>query len=291
MSGRPRRWRTRRMPASKSTRALPSSRACCSRRSKTAPGPSDWRVCSSWVKGSGMAGAFGAGRREANLQRQELRGLQGAARESGEADGALEVVELVHANADGGAAGALRSELDAERAIEAAIDIAAKFLAIVDGGDVVPAAELVKMLAIEERFFAGARAIEGIETPLAVDDADFEEHAVIGVVAGGGILFEMKPALLDVAAIGAEDGFPGVGRGAGERMDVEKESVVHAVKLDGFAARGIDEARVAGDGHGAAADFVEPIEGPDFLRGSVGRRGRKETEDEECEGEPHADIV
>jgi hypothetical protein len=179
--------------------------------------------------------------------------------------GAFEVVFAVDASAEGGAAGLLGGEVERGGAFEEAIDVVAVFAAVVDGGGVVPLAEGVEFLAVKEGLGFGAGLGETIEAPLTIDDADFEEHPVVGA-----FLLKVEEALLGRAAdIGAEDDFPGEGPGAGEGMDVEKEGVIDAAELDGFAGGSGDEPRMALDGDGVAADFGEAIELPEFGGGGA----------------------
>jgi hypothetical protein len=77
----------------------------------------------------------------------------------------------------------------------------------------------------------------------------------------------MKPTLLGIPAIRTEDGFSGEGRGAGQGVDVDHQTVAHAVKLDGLSHRGVDYARVPKDGRAMAAYVLQLVERPDLQGG------------------------
>ena len=70
--------------------------------------------------------------------------------DTSDADGALKIEHFVHPHADRRAAGALRSQVDVGRAVLNAIDVASKFRSVVNSGGVMPPAELVQVLAIEQ---------------------------------------------------------------------------------------------------------------------------------------------
>src|SRR5713226_5273666 len=120
--------------------------------------------------------------------------------------------------------------MDLRRTLLYAIHEASKLVAVINGSDVKPAAQRMQTLAIEQCLLGRARPIKRVETPAAIDHANLKEHPAAGVRAGCRILFEMKPALFGIAAVRAEDGFPRELLGAGEGMDTEQETIVHAVE-------------------------------------------------------------
>src|SRR4051812_17551018 len=125
--------------------------------------------------------------------------------------------------------------------------------------------------------------IEGVEAPTAIDHTDLEEHAMVRIRSGRGILFQMKPALFSIAAIRAENSFPGECRSAGKRMDVDEKAIVHAVELDGLSGWRINDVGMPDNRRRMAADFVETIEDPDLLARTVlGSRGYRANQDQRC---------
>src|SRR5262249_25435703 len=115
----------------------------------------------------------------------------------------------------------------------------------------------MQMLAVQQRLLCGRRLVEGIEAAASVDHPDLEQHAIIAVQTSRGILLQVKPALLDIAAIRPKDRLPGKCGRARERVDVDEQAVVDAVELDRLAARRVDHARMPDDGGSVAADLVE----------------------------------
>ena len=81
---------------------------------------------------------------------QKLRRWQRSAGETSDADGALKIEHLVEPHADRGAAGALGRQMDLGRAVLNAIDVASEFRSVINGRHVMPPAELVQVLAIEQ---------------------------------------------------------------------------------------------------------------------------------------------
>lgn len=98
-------------------------------------------------------------------------------------DIAGEEITLVNACADGCGAGRQRHQGDADFALELTIDISAEGFAIVSSGDGVPAIKRVEMRSIavqDDTVLFGTVAdiyADNVETPLLVDDADFEHAA------------------------------------------------------------------------------------------------------------------
>src|SRR5712692_7983846 len=112
-------------------------------------------------------------------------------------NGAFEIKDLVDANSYGGVARSVRSQIKLGRAFLDAIYVVPEFFAVIDAGDVVPGAERMQRLAVQQGLALASRLIEAVEAPLIVDDADLKEHPIVGVSAGGGILLaEVKPSLL-----------------------------------------------------------------------------------------------
>src|SRR5438094_300753 len=98
-----------------------------------------------------------------------------------------------------------------------------------------PPAELVQVLAIEQRVLRGGRPVEGVATSPAVDHANLKKHTAVAIRAGRGILFQMEPSLFGIPSIRAEDSFPGECPGAGERVDIDEKAIT---------ARGVAAARL-----------------------------------------------
>src|SRR5258706_10038973 len=118
----------------------------------------------------------------------------------------------------------------------------------------------MKARAIHQRLLRVAAMAVTVQTPLAVDHPDLEQHPVLAAR-----LLQMEPALFRLAAVGAEDRFPGEGLGAGQRMHVDQERSVYAVELDRLAGRRVDHPRIAQNRRRVAADAIEAIEGPGLL--------------------------
>ena len=97
-----------------------------------------------------------------------------------------------------------------------------------------------------------------VQAPAAVDDADFEQHPVLGVR-----FLQMEPALCGVAAVRPEDGFPRERLRARERMHADEHRRVDAVEFDRFAdRRHFDDTRMPEDRRLVTADAIDPIERP-----------------------------
>ncbi|MNN60678.1 hypothetical protein D3C81_1758750 [compost metagenome] len=94
---------------------------------------------------------------------------------------------------------------------------------------------------------------EGVQIPAALDHADLEHDAGAGAT-GRLVRLQVEPALLEGAAIGAEDGLEGEGRGARQRMPVDEQGVVHAVELHRRAKGDGDDLRRAFDVGDLSAD-------------------------------------
>src|SRR4029077_17947026 len=101
------------------------------------------------------------------------------------------------------------------------------------------------------------RLNERVEAPAAVNHANLKEHAVVAVRAGRGFLFQMEPALFGVPSIRTEDSFPGERLGAGERVDIDEEAIVHTVELDGLTAWRVDDAWMSDHCRWMTADLIE----------------------------------
>jgi len=122
--------------------------------------------------------------------------------------------------------------------------------------------------AVHEGTGATARLSEAIEAPLAIFDPGFEEHAI-----GGAVFLKVEEALFGLAVgVGLEDDFPSELSGTGERVDIEEEGIVDAVKLNGLADGGFDDLGMALDFDRVFAQFVEAVEDPELV-GSEGGEG------------------
>ena len=117
----------------------------------------------------------------------------------------------------------------------------------------------MEALAVHQRLLRLAAVAVAVEVPAVVDDTDFEQQSIL---AAG--LLQVEPALRRPAAIGPKDRFPRERLGAGQRMHVDEQRIVHAVELDGLANGRVDDAWIAQHGGGVAADPIETIEIPDF---------------------------
>jgi len=134
----------------------------------------------------------------------------------------------------------------------------------------------MQTLLVHQRRAAGRALIETVQEPVVADDADLEEHPVLGPC-----LLQMKPALLDATAIRTEDRFPRERLRSGERVHVHEQGVIDAVELHGFADRCFDHARIAVDRRSVLTDAVEPVEPPDLCRVylPVGERAQGDCDD------------
>ena len=178
--------------------------------------------------------------------------------------------------------------------LQVIVHVIVEHLAVIDGGDAVPGAEGILLVAVEQ----GARLVaddgEGVEAPFGRGigigigaDADLEEHALgWDVLAGGGVGgLEMEDALFGPAVgVGTEDHLPGPGGGAGEGMDIDEESGVGAVEGDGLALGRVDEGGRADNVRGVAADGGEIVEAPELRPGGLRGGGEgAERDGEDCE--------
>src|SRR5258708_22926602 len=155
---------------------------------------------------------------------QELRWREGAPSKASQAHGAFEVVDPIDPDTNGRTSRTVRRELQRGRSFLDAIDVALELLAVVDRSHVIPSAERMKALRVEQSLLGAAGLGESIKTPAAINDPDFKQQPIVRA-----ILLEMKPTLLPRPAVGAKDRSPRELRGSSEGMDVKKESVVHAV--------------------------------------------------------------
>src|SRR6185437_10145389 len=161
---------------------------------------------------------------------------------------------------------------------QSAVDVSAESFAVVGRGDGVPVVERMEMRGVagdgDTVLFGGAAAeidAYGVETPLVVDDADFEHAARLRVC-----ILQVEEALRGRAfRRRAEDDFEGVGGKAGEWSGGEEERVAGGVsalgvgagvavafEVDGFADGRVDDLRRANGGDLRAADFCEVVEAP-----------------------------
>src|SRR5262245_58071099 len=182
-------------------------------------------------------------------------------------DRALEIVDPVETNTDRRAARPLRREVDVCRAFLDAVDVIPELAAVVDCRDVIPHAERMQTIAIEQRLARVGTVDVTVQTPLPVDDTNLEQHAVVAAV-----LLQVEPSLLGSPAIGAEDRLPRECLSAGQRMRVDEQRIVDTVEFDGHADWRLDDARVADDSGGMIAEAIEAIEFP-RLALSERRRG------------------
>jgi hypothetical protein len=169
------------------------------------------------------------------------------------------MIHQVHADADRCSARTLRRQTNLRGSLLHAVHVVSELAAIVDGSHVIPRAERMQLRAIDQRFLASRAVDVAVQAPPAVDDADFKQHPIVGIC-----LLQMKPALLRSAAVRAKDSFPREGLGAGERMHIDEQRVVHSVEFDRFACGCVDHARVAEDRGRVAADAIESVERPDL---------------------------
>src|SRR6266508_2208002 len=154
-----------------------------------------------------------------------------------------------------------------------AVAVVPELAAIIDGCDVIPRAERVKTLAIDQRLLVGPAVHVAVEIPSVVDDAELEQHAIVAAV-----LLQMKPALRRLAAVRPEDRFPRERRRSRQRVDVDDERSVDTVEFDGLAEGRVDHSRVAEHGRAMTADAIQSIERPQFVVS-----GRHETDGGEGE--------
>lgn len=140
-----------------------------------------------------------------------------------------------------------------------AVDIVPELATVVDGRHVIPRAQRVQALPIDQRLLGIAAVHVTVEIPSAVDDADLEQHAVVAAV-----LLQMKPALRRFPSVRTEDRLPRERRRSRERVDVDEDRSVCAIEFDRLADRRVDNSRMSQNGRLVAADSIESIEGPQF---------------------------
>lgn len=205
-----------------------------------------------------------AGRASVRRQLQELLGGEGSLGKARLAYGPFEVIYLVNPNANGGMARPLRFKMDHGPPLHFSVYVAPEFLSIVDHRNVVPDIQRVKLVAKQESFVGGGRVQKRIQAPLIANHADLKQHPRVRVLAGLGILFsQMKPALFrSPAALRAKYRLKRKDAGSGEGMFRDKERVIDPVELDRLSQRSLDHMRMAKNGNGLAADFIEALELP-----------------------------
>jgi hypothetical protein len=167
----------------------------------------------------------------------------------------LEVVDLVETDADRRSTRPLRRETNLGRAFLHAVDIVPKLAAVVDCRHVVPSAERVQTIAIEQRLASAGTVDVAVQTPFPVDDANLEQHPVVASV-----FLQMEPPLLGGATIGPEDGLPRERPGPGERMHIDEQRIVLSVEFDRLPDRRLDDAWTADNGGRVIAKAIETIE-------------------------------
>src|SRR5260221_1666887 len=91
---------------------------------------------------------------------------------------------------------ALRREVQRGGALLHSIDVVPKFLTVVHSSYVIPGAQRMQALPVEQSLLDRSGLGEGIQTPAVIDHPDFEQHPVIVLS-----FLEMKPALLGSAAV------------------------------------------------------------------------------------------
>jgi hypothetical protein len=170
---------------------------------------------------------------------------------------ALEVIDLVETDTDRRSARPLRRDTNLGRAFLHAVDVVPELAAVVDRRHVIPDAERMQTVAIEQCLTGVGTVDVAVQTPFSVDDADLEQHPVVAAV-----LLQVEPPLLGGAAIGAEDRLPRERLGAGERMGVDEQRIVDTIELDRLADGRRDHVRVADDGGRMIAETIEAIERP-----------------------------
>src|SRR5262245_63372674 len=97
-------------------------------------------------------------------------------------DRALEVVDAVDAHANRRAARLLRRESNQRRALLHAVDVVPELAAVVDCGDVIPRAERMEPLAVDQRLLRFAAVAVAVEVPLVARDANLEEIPILAAV-------------------------------------------------------------------------------------------------------------
>src|SRR6185436_13313398 len=90
---------------------------------------------------------------------------------------AVEVVHVIHSRADRRPTRALGFECNLAFTLKLAIHVAPEDLSIVRGGDVIPLANRMQLVAKQYRSVVTRTGYERVETPLiAVDDAQLEQE-------------------------------------------------------------------------------------------------------------------
>ena len=184
-------------------------------------------------------------------------------------DCAFEPVDFVLADTDRGDAFAERFAHDFSRKFEFAVDVMPHFRAVENQRDRVPLCERVFEILGVERGTVFARFEECVEKPNILEQTSFEQCAAFGVLG----VFDVQPALFFRAvSIGTKNGFERKFMKTRERILVDKNPVVHAVKQNGFAAFGFDDLRIAQNLDAVSADLFEIV---DFPRHRLFRRFRR----------------
>lgn len=180
--------------------------------------------------------------------------------ENGNTDRTFEIVDLVDADADAGAPGAVGSEADGGGQLEFMVDVMAELAAVRDHGHVMPTVERMQARTVDQSLGPSARGREGIEAPLVVNQSRLKKKTVYTSVP----LQVEEPLLGPSAGFGAENNFPRKCFGPGEWMIFNIERIGFAAKAYRFALRRLDHSGLAEDGGGMIAQTVEPVKTPDF---------------------------
>jgi hypothetical protein len=176
----------------------------------------------------------------------------------------MEVVHAVAAHGHAGAARPLRGEGHARFAFQHAVDIAAIRGAIESLRHVIPAAQRVQPGWIDQHLGIARPFDEGIEIPGISDHADFEQDARFRRAAGLIIACQMQPALLERAAIGAEQRLRREPCRPGQGMARQDQRILHTIEHQRLAQRAL-HLRMAQHLRRHVADARQIVEAPQGL--------------------------
>lgn len=205
---------------------------------------------------------------------QEFRRLERAAGHARQQNRALEIIAPFDASADGTVTGPLRRQVQLGRSLQHAIHVVPQLVAVIHQRGVIPGAERVELLTVDQRLRVVSGQRKAVQEPILTGHPNLEEEPRLRVLSGLWVAFaQVEESLLGLPAqAGTEDHFPGERFRAGEGVNVHVERVIDAIELHRLAQRRLHHSRVAQDLGWIAADLVNPIKPPDLSGGSLRRQ-------------------
>ena len=194
--------------------------------------------------------------------------------EAGHANRTFEIVDPIDTDTNRSFSDGLRCELDRGAEFQFVVHLVAHLRAIVSEGYVVPLVQRMEQFAVHQGLLASARSAKSIQTPLIANEACFEQQPIVRAR----FLQMEKPLLRRAAGRGTENYFPREGYSTGERVNIEKYRVLHAVEFHSLAGRSVNQFGLPHNRSGISADAIQMVEVPYFGRcwGRCGQTGHEE---------------